>query len=176
MGTWELRDTCRERLIAVSPRGGYSSDLKNQRVQVWDKPLTDGLFEFTIKDSNGDGLCCSQGEGGYEIYYALDGFPGPTITSKMEGVSEEKQYFGLEEHCPQYPDPDEPDKPVCRSASSFEKIALSRGRTKSYDLMKRYMNKSAGGSCYDFLNHECKCCRIGARKSLVMSLRVVSGR
>merc|ERR1719443_18203 len=133
--SWEIRDTCRNRLVAASPSGGYSSDLKNQKVEVWNKPLTDGLFEFTIKDSNGDGLCCTQGEGGYEIYYALDGFPGPTITSKMEGVSEEKQYFGLEEHCPQYPDPDEPDKPVCRNASSFEKIAMGRGRTKSYDLM-----------------------------------------
>ena len=54
--TWELRDTCRERLIAVSPRGGYSPDLKNQKVQVWDSPVTDGLFEFTIKDANGEAL------------------------------------------------------------------------------------------------------------------------
>jgi len=162
--TWELRDTCRERLIAVSPRGGYSPDLKNQKVQVWDSPVTDGLFEFTIKDANGDGLCCTQGDGGYEIFYALDGFPGPTVSSKMEGVAEEKQYFGLEEHCPQFPD--DPDGPVCRSVSSFEKTASGRGRTRSKDLLKRIMNQYAelpdldltdDAACYDFENHKCKC-------------------
>merc|ERR1711933_601254 len=133
--TWELRDTCRERLI-----------------------------EFTIKDANGDGLCCTQGDGGYEIFYALDGFPGPTVTSKMEGVAEEKQYFGLEEHCPQFPD--DPDGPVCRSVSSFEKTASGRGRTRSKDLLKRIMNQYAelpdldltdDAACYDFENHKCKC-------------------
>eukprot|EP00957_Ditylum_brightwellii_P107511 8203032-Ditylum_brightwellii.AAC.1 len=35
---------------------------------IYSKKRGDQTYRFTIEDSHGDGLCCSNGDGSYELY------------------------------------------------------------------------------------------------------------
>ena len=49
---------------------------------MYDKTIHDGTFTFVIFDEYGDGLCCTQGNGGYTIFYGLENFPGTLLYPK----------------------------------------------------------------------------------------------
>jgi len=50
---------------------------KYERIPIYSKERGDQTYRFTIEDSYGDGLCCSQGDGSYELHIGdvLEGQP-----------------------------------------------------------------------------------------------------
>ena len=72
------------------PYEGGSTGPQFDLVTVFEDEVKDGLFLFKITDSYGDGLCCQQEEGYYDIIFESY----QDITSKFEQKSEEDQEFG----------------------------------------------------------------------------------
>jgi len=65
--TWTVKDKTSGAMIAMG--GPYSAQNELYK-KVFD--VTAGkCYEFTIEDSFGDGICCKEGDGGYEVF--LDG-------------------------------------------------------------------------------------------------------
>eukprot|EP00540_Astrosyne_radiata_P000604 CAMPEP_0116832582 /NCGR_PEP_ID=MMETSP0418-20121206/5972_1 /TAXON_ID=1158023 /ORGANISM="Astrosyne radiata, Strain 13vi08-1A" /LENGTH=560 /DNA_ID=CAMNT_0004461959 /DNA_START=50 /DNA_END=1732 /DNA_ORIENTATION=- len=87
--TWEIRRISDNALMASS---SSEPPLAASSVHVWTDCIDRGAFyEFIIRDSAADGLCCLFGVGGYTL--SLD---GETIFSSPEATfgSEEKTVFG----------------------------------------------------------------------------------
>jgi len=49
--------------------GPYTNDVAGKTEEVYNENIHDGAFMFTIRDSYGDGLCCTQGDGELTILY-----------------------------------------------------------------------------------------------------------
>jgi len=96
--SWELYDTCNGPAgVKIAEGRGYGQEYANQGVTAFvDRHIDDGKFVFVIKDSFGDGLCCSHGDGKYDIYYNDE----KIITSNFEMSSEESKEFGSSDNCP----------------------------------------------------------------------------
>jgi len=83
---WTVRDKARGALIASG--GPYGTPYK-----LYDKEfsVTAGVcYEFAITDTYGDGICCSVGDGKYEIF--LDSTPGPVVSGGTFGESDTKLF------------------------------------------------------------------------------------
>merc|ERR1712003_123608 len=94
--SWELFNTCAGPAGELLGEGrGYGQVDAFQSVNVFDQHVEDGTFLFVIKDSFGDGLCCTYGDGSYVII-ANNGAP---IISSFEMMSEEAIPFGSEDNC-----------------------------------------------------------------------------
>ena len=61
--TWNLKDSNGVVVISGGPYNGQSG----QTISVTEC-LSDGCYDFTILDSYGDGICCSYGQGSYNVY------------------------------------------------------------------------------------------------------------
>ena len=66
-------------------------------VTVFNETLEEGLFLFNIFDSYGDGLCCEQGKGYFEIVYGSTIIKNEfLVTSGLQDAKEERVEFGQE--------------------------------------------------------------------------------
>ena len=65
---WDLKDTCNGGSIQIGEGGPYEK-ADAGKMEVYNKMTHDGTFMFTITDSFGDGLCCTQGDGELTILY-----------------------------------------------------------------------------------------------------------
>lgn len=84
--SWTLRDTC-EGGGEIASGGGYTV-----AGQLYSKEFSvsrNSAFEFNIKDSHGDGICCSVGDGSYEMY-----MDGTLVASGGNFGTSEKKIFG----------------------------------------------------------------------------------
>merc|ERR1712032_45991 len=89
-------------VVMIGEGRGYGPTYANEAVIVLNEVVPDGEFLFVIKDSFGDGLCCTHGDGLYSIVY--DGEEIAVSSFEMSG--EEIQNFGSSENCPARPDDD----------------------------------------------------------------------
>ena len=56
--------------MKIGEGDNYGQGDAGKTVKVYEKSQThDGTFKFGIKDRYGDGLCCTQGNGGFTILY-----------------------------------------------------------------------------------------------------------
>ena len=62
--TWVLTDEAGQEMIIAGPYPGYMAG------QLLEVPLclADGCFTLSVRDSGNDGLCCEDGDGGYELH------------------------------------------------------------------------------------------------------------
>jgi hypothetical protein len=67
--SWEITDSNGN---IVESGGTYGSEPDGSTKNI-DMCLVDGCYTFTIKDSYGDGICCSYGEGSYSLVKISDG-------------------------------------------------------------------------------------------------------
>merc|ERR1712032_747485 len=101
--SWELHDICQVAdAVMIGEGRGYGPTYANEAVIVLNEVVPHGEFLFVIKDSFGDGLCCTHGDGLYSIVY--DGEEIAVSSFEMSG--EEIQNFGSSENCPARPDDD----------------------------------------------------------------------
>ncbi|BFM08828.1 endonuclease [Halioxenophilus aromaticivorans] len=70
----------------VASGGGYSSNQSYTEALC----LADGNYTLTVTDSYGDGMCCSQGNGGYSLSLA-----GKTLASGGEFSDQQTRQFSL---------------------------------------------------------------------------------
>lgn len=64
-------DTSWEITTAAAHKVESQTNFESNNVYFVQQCLLLGCYEFTIRDSNGDGICCGFGEGGYALY--IDG-------------------------------------------------------------------------------------------------------
>jgi len=94
--SWDLYNTCNGDNEKIGHGGDYTfSEAAGKTVPVYDKTIHDGTFKFMIFDEYGDGLCCTQGKGGYTIFYGLDNFPGTLLNPKKNDY----YMFGFANKC-----------------------------------------------------------------------------
>jgi len=67
--SWDLRYTCNGGSIQKGAGGPYTEAVADKTEEVYNENIHDGTFMFTIRDSQGDGLCCTQGYGELTILY-----------------------------------------------------------------------------------------------------------
>ena len=79
--TWEVTDHYSSEVIA---QGGPYESRTYYNIPVCVSSGRDGCYDFTIYDSYGDGICCGQGKGWYEVY-----FDGELVGSGGEFGSQE---------------------------------------------------------------------------------------
>jgi len=76
-----LENTVDDTVLFNRPTSYYENSLAGQtiyeRIPIYSKERGDQTYRFTIEDSYGDGLCCSVGDGSYELYIGdvADGQP-----------------------------------------------------------------------------------------------------
>jgi len=80
--------------------GAYGNQTAGSTVTE-DVCLADGCYDFTINDSYSDGICCSEGNGSYNVTDS----DGNTLASGGEFMSTEMTNFCLEGGGPQFCDP-----------------------------------------------------------------------
>ncbi|MEM7228891.1 MAG: hypothetical protein AAF432_08755 [Planctomycetota bacterium] len=86
--TWEIVDVVSNAVVASVPQGTYSQS--STLVELTAMVSPSGCYEFTIFDSFGDGICCTFGNGFYEVEYN-----GEIVASGGEfGSSETSSQFG----------------------------------------------------------------------------------
>jgi len=85
--TWEIRDSGND----VIASGGPYANFQTGSVETASICATDGCFDFVIMDSNGNGICCVNGNGSYEL---LDD-DGNVLASGGEFDSQETTNFCL---------------------------------------------------------------------------------
>mmetsp|Transcript_12604 Transcript_12604/g.16867 ORF Transcript_12604/g.16867 Transcript_12604/m.16867 type:complete len:445 (-) Transcript_12604:257-1591(-) len=68
----KLEDNLDDTVLFDRPTSSYGNSLALQtiyeRIPIYSKERGDQTYRFTIEDSYGDGLCCSQGDGSYELH------------------------------------------------------------------------------------------------------------
>ncbi len=84
--SWEIKNANNQ---VVFSGGNYSSSQKGSTVTV-SKTLAAGCYTFVIKDSYGDGICCTYGNGSYVLRNTTT---GQTITSGSSFTSERTKNF-----------------------------------------------------------------------------------
>eukprot|EP00957_Ditylum_brightwellii_P098634 7513668-Ditylum_brightwellii.AAC.1 len=62
---WILTNTCSSAVVAEAPAGTYTSSNTEYSDKICVPP--GGAYSFFITDSFGDGICCSYGEGFYNV-------------------------------------------------------------------------------------------------------------
>jgi len=97
--SWSLANTCDGGRRVEGMGSGYGQDLKGTTDTVFDDSIPDGTFEFVVEDSYGDGLCCSQGNGGYTIHYGHNQISSDFRISHTSTTSKETQQFGSSNKC-----------------------------------------------------------------------------
>jgi hypothetical protein len=105
--TWEVKDTDNENTV-VGGGGPYGSA---NTLHTEELCVTPSCFSFTIQDSWGDGICCSQGSGYYQV--VLD---GEEVASGGEYGSSETKTF-----CSVNP----PPPPTSSAPSNAPSVAFS---------------------------------------------------
>jgi len=93
--SWDLYNTCNGGNEKVGQGGNYGDSYAGKSVTVYGQSVHDGTFKFVIFDKYGDGLCCTQGDGGYTIFYGLKEFP----SSFLGPNEEETLMFGFANKC-----------------------------------------------------------------------------
>jgi len=100
--TWKLFRDCNNVKELLGEDGPYNNpgDV-DKLVTVFNEMLEEGLFLFEIFDSYGDGLCCEQGIGYFEIVYGSTIIKNEfRVTSGEQDANEERVEFGQEtENC-----------------------------------------------------------------------------
>jgi len=94
--SWTLRNTCHGDVAEVASGGKYGGSLRGQTISEDIGSTPDGTFEFQIKDSYGDGLCCARGNGTYAV--SMNGEEQISMGKFGDGVGETRQ-FGSSDRC-----------------------------------------------------------------------------
>jgi len=94
--SWKLRNTCHGDTVQIASGGDYGESLRGKTIYQDVDSTPDGTFEFEIKDSYGDGLCCDMGNGTYSV--SMDGEEQISMGGFGGGVGETKQ-FGSSDRC-----------------------------------------------------------------------------
>ena len=82
--SYTLKNTCTGAMVAEKPRGSFVRSTSHKDTYC---VTTQAAFEFTIRDSYGDGLCCQWGEGSYSVT-----FEGTTYTGGSFEKIETKEF------------------------------------------------------------------------------------
>merc|ERR1712087_752718 len=96
--TWKLFRDCNNVKELLGEDGPYNNPVDVDKLEtVFNETLEEGLFLFLIFDSYGDGLCCEQGEGYFEIVYGSTNIKKEfLVTSGLQDTKEERVEFGQE--------------------------------------------------------------------------------
>merc|ERR1712176_572119 len=100
--TWKLFRDCNNVKELLGEDGPYNNPgYVDELVTVFNEVLEEGLFLFEIFDSYGDGLCCEQGIGYFEIVYGSTIIKNEfRVTSGERDATDERVEFGQEtENC-----------------------------------------------------------------------------
>merc|ERR1711953_1486779 len=97
--SWDVKNSDGDTLGSGS---GYSSGTQYTE-EVCINEFNGECLTFTIKDSYGDGICCSYGQGSYEVF-----FDGDSVKSGGEFGSSESTDFACNEPAPTAPAPTVP--------------------------------------------------------------------
>ena len=93
---WELEDTCSGGSKRIGEDGPYTQAEAGKMEEVYSGIIHDGTFMFTITDSFGDGLCCTQRNGELTIMYGSRQFSTPFENPGSIWTLE----FGMATKCP----------------------------------------------------------------------------
>jgi len=104
--SWRLRERRSGRLIASAPRGSFSAG-NTQYKRPLNLKNTDE-YEFVMEDQESDGICCSYGEGSYEI---KNPSTGRVLASGGQYGDTEVSYFSVNQSIPGGPPPSPPGPP-----------------------------------------------------------------
>ena len=85
--TWSLKNSADTVLFSGGPYANTSGNLPDLISHTWEMKDNE-CYTFTINDSYGDGVCCTEGEGFYELSYDS----GVLLRSGNFGFSEEKSF------------------------------------------------------------------------------------
>ncbi len=86
--SWELYSLDEGQIVASVEQGDYALEPDGSTIVV-DICVPAGCYAFTIFDSFGDGICCTFGNGSYEVTYG-----GATVASGGEFGGQETSFFG----------------------------------------------------------------------------------
>ena len=70
--------------MTIGEGDNYGQGDAGKAVKVYEKRTHDGAFKFRIEDRYGDGLCCTQGDGGYTLLYGEEELSSPFSYPKEE--------------------------------------------------------------------------------------------
>jgi len=91
--SWDLEDTCLDQTFKSVFKGFYT-ERDTLYVQEFCAPQAESVYKFVIYDSFGDGICCSHGNGSYEIT-----LNDAVVASGGNFGASEESIFGADE-CP----------------------------------------------------------------------------